>query len=65
MILLPTPSIFQNTLFRLSELSDTQKNKTLNVATLANKFCWTSLLNTDLNTWIAGSHIYKTIFFLE
>ena len=45
-------------------LSDTQKNKALNnVATLVNTFFWTSLVYTDLNTWIAGSHIYKTIFF--
>ena len=40
-----------------------KKNKTLNVATLVNKFSWKSLVNTDLNTWIAGSHIYKKIFF--
>ena len=33
------------------------RNETLNVATLANAFCRTSLVNTDFNTWIAGSHI--------
>ena len=38
-------------------LVDTQKNKTLNVPTLANAFCRTNLVNTDLNTWTAGSHI--------
>ena len=44
-------------------LSDTQKNKTLNVAILVNASCQMSLVNNDLNTWIVGSHIYKTIFF--
>ena len=38
----------------LPSLLDMQKTKTLNVATLA---------NTHLNTWIAGSHIYKRYFF--
>ena len=33
------------------------KTKNLNVATLANAVCRTSLVNTDFNTWIAGSHI--------
>ena len=33
-----------------------KKNKTLNVATLANAFCQMSFVNTDLNTWIVGSH---------
>ena len=50
---------------RKKKQNKTKQNKTkhLNMATMANKFCWTNLVNTDLNTWIAGLHIYKTIFF--
>ena len=46
-------------------LSDMQKYKTLNVATLANAFCRTILVNTDLNTWIVGSPRFKKQYFLE
>ena len=46
---------------QMQSLSDTQNNKTFNVATLANTFCRMSLVNTDFDTWIAGSYINASV----
>ena len=46
-------------------LWDTQKTKPSIWQHWRTNFVERASYNTDLNTWIAGSHIYKTVFFLE